>query len=450
MRRTWTLVLVLLAVVASGCRSTDLTLESADPDTGRTDRPVPAGEVVTDPDEVVLLALDDVEAFWAERLPDLYGVELEPLRGGRVPYGPTSPLRECGELPVDYEEIAENALYCPAEDLIAWDRVNLIPPLQDDFGSLTVGIVMAHEYGHAVQERGDVRGATVVLELQADCFAGAWVADVDDRLATFATSADALDSALAGLLELRDAVGVDKNDPNAHGTGFDRIGAFQDGFEDGVEACAAYEDDPPPVVAIPFSPGDLQTGGNLPLDDLIPPLVEDLEQFWTALFAELGGTWDSIDGGLQAVDPSTDRIDCGDEVLEGAELQLASFYCVADDTIYLDAVDLVPALEEIGDFAFGGEVARNYAIAAQEQLGVVGTPAAVGLHADCLTGVYAGAEFAETIPEQVLSLSPGDLDEIIIAFLAFADVDEATAFERTAAFRSGFVEGVGSCEALLG
>src|SRR5690606_11812022 len=151
----------------------------------------------------------------------------------------------------------------------AWDRVNLIPDLQERFGSLTVGLVMAHEFAHAVQVRAGVLGATVTLELQADCFAGAWVDDVDDRIPTFHTGADALDSAVAGLLELRDSLGVPGYDASAHGSGFDRVSAFQEGYEDGPEACATYADDPPPVVAIPFgSATDQATGGNLPLDEL--------------------------------------------------------------------------------------------------------------------------------------------------------------------------------------
>ena len=38
---------------------------------------------------------------------------------------------------------------------------------------------MAHEYGHAIQARlGLDDQPTVVLEQQADCFAGSWIADI--------------------------------------------------------------------------------------------------------------------------------------------------------------------------------------------------------------------------------------------------------------------------------
>lgn len=444
------LLLPLLAVaLLTACTQSELTLE-----TDRAARPVPPvpdGEVVQDPDDVADLALSDLEGYWATALPDLYGVEFEPLRGGYVPYGPDTPVPSCGPEALTYELIAENALYCPSEDLIAWDRSTILPDLQQRFGSLTVGLVMSHEFAHAVQARGAVRGTTVTLELQADCYAGAWVDDVDDRIATFHTGGDSLDQAVAGLLELRDNLGVPGYSSSAHGSGFDRVSAFQQGFEDGPRACATYADQPPSVVAIPFgSPTDAASGGNLPLGELFDPLVADLESFFSTLFDELGEDWDPVSG-FETFDPADGSVTCGDEELGRPDLELAAFYCVADDTAYIDEAGLIPALEDIGDFAFGGELARLYAHAAQDQLGV--EPAdevAAALHADCVTGVFAAAEFLQEIPEQRLVLSPGDLDEVIIAFLAFGGDAGASAFDRTAAFRSGFVEGIGPCDALLG
>lgn len=437
-------VLVTAGLVAAACAPSDVRLGSAEAGAPRP----PAGPVLTDPDEVVDLALDDLAGFWAEHLPRLYDEEFQPLRGGLVPYGPLTALPSCGDIPFTYDDIAGNALYCPAEDLIAWDREVLIPDLHAQYGALTSGIVMAHEYAHAIQARGGVRGTTLTLELQADCFAGAWVDDVRARIPTFSTEGDALDQAIGGFLELRDSVGISARDPEAHGSGFDRVSAFQEGFEQGTEACVDYEDDPPTAVAIPFGSAiDARSGGNMPLDDLIEPLTADLESFFSELFDARGDEWDPVDG-LVLFDPS-DRVRCGDERLDRDELELAAFYCVPDDTIYLDGADLVPALDEIGDFAFGGELARQYAFAAQAQLGVADGSPEAALHADCLTGVYAAAEFGQEIPDQRLVLSPGDLDEIIIAFLAFGAETDVTAFARTAAFRIGFLDGPDACEQLL-
>ncbi len=118
------------------------------------------------------------------------------------------------------------------DDLIAWDNVNLVPELYDEFGGFTLGIVFAHEFGHAIQFRAGVEGDTIMTELQADCFAGAWTADVaEGNSEYFELTLDDLDKAIAGFLELRDGVGTAADDPAAHGTGFDRIGAFTEGFE---------------------------------------------------------------------------------------------------------------------------------------------------------------------------------------------------------------------------
>ncbi len=442
----------LLAVgvlVLGSCARSDLTISSqgsTEVGTRGTGGPDPAS---LSPDQVVDLAFRDLGDYWKTTFPDLYGGRFRPLRGGLVPYGPDTPVPACGPDPITYEDVAANALYCPDEDLIAWDRVNLVPDLDQRYGPLTVGIVMAHEFAHAIQARARVHGTAVTLELQADCFAGAWVADVDNRLAVFATSGDSLDQAIGGFLELRDTLGVTAQDPNAHGTGFDRVSAFQDGFDTGNDACVAYEDHPPDVVAIPFtSYTELNQDGNLPIDQLVDPLLADLESFYRTLLADQGKTWTPVKG-LVPVDPKVDDVTCGDEELKGADLERASFYCEADDTIYIDNVDLVPSLDAIGDFAFGGELARQYAFAAQAQLGILDRYDDTNLHADCLTGVFAASEFRQEVPDQQLVLSPGDLDEIITAFLAFGGGTDASAFQRTSAFRTGFEHGFDACQPYL-
>lgn len=443
-RRPRAAIAVACALVAGACSEAGLVVEL---DAGSVDRPgaTPSpGDLVTDPDDVVDLALDDVEAFWSDTFPTIYGDEFEPVER-LVPYDAGTPIPDCGRERLTYEDVAANALYCPDSDYIAWDRDALIPDLQERFGPLTVGIVMAHEYGHAIQSRAFVDGATVTLELQADCFAGAWVRSLDGSIPTFATESGALDAAMAGFLELRDTVGVSGRDPGAHGSGFDRISAFQDGFDGGAATCVPYASNPPDVVAIPFtSLDDFNSEGNLPIADLIEPLIADLESFYGQLVRLEGGTWQPITE-LVAVDPAVDVVTCGSERIAGADLELASLFCEDDGAIYLDDAELVPSLTEIGDFAFGGELARLYAFAAQFRLGIEDTAASLGLHADCLTGVYAAAEFGRTIDDQQLILSPGDLDEIIIAFLAFGETEGVTAFERTTAFRTGFVGGAGTC-----
>src|SRR3546814_15596124 len=118
-------------------------------------------------------------------------------------------------------DIAANAFYCPSDDLIAWDAVNLVPGLYEEFGGFTLGIVFAHEFAHAVQARADLFGSpTIVTELQADCFAGPWTADVEAGNSDFfeVTPVD-LDQALAGFLDPRAGPATHALTPRPPGTG---------------------------------------------------------------------------------------------------------------------------------------------------------------------------------------------------------------------------------------
>ncbi len=364
-----------------------------------------------------------------------------------------------------YDEIAENAFFCPSADLIAWDDVNLIPGLYGEFGGFTLGIVFAHEFGHAIQARSGTRGATIMTELQADCFAGAWARDVEDGNSEFfELSLDDLDKAVAGFLELRDGVGTAAGDPAALGTGFDRVGSFVDGYRLGLEHCAGYPDAHATgelvVVEVPFtSPDDFERGGNLPLRELGPRLLADLENFWTIVFEEEGEEWTPVDD-VVPFDPAVDEIACGDDTYSEEELVNASFYCVDDDTIYFDDVNLIPTLNEIGDYAVATEIARQYAFAAQERLDIDESTLDTNLHADCLAGVYASSGFLGNREGagQELFLSPGDLDEAVIAFLLNSDASEevdegdvsvGTAFQRFGAYRDGFLGGIDACDELL-
>ncbi len=415
-------------------------------------------------DEVVQAALLDVEAFWEREYEDVYGEEYEPISGSFWPYGPETEQPPCGTPPPQYEEIAGNAFYCPSADLVAWDNENLVPALYEEFGGFTLGIVFAHELGHAIQARAALEGDTIMTELQADCFAGAWTGDVAAGNSDFfELRLDDLDKAIAGFLELRDGVGIDAADPAAHGTGFDRIGAFTEGFEEGVEHCASYPDlydaGELVIVEVPFTDlEDFERGGNLPLDEAIELALQDLEHFWGVLFAELGGTWTPVSATLP-IDPDVDEVECGGDTYAGEILVNASFYCTDTDTIYVDSVNLVPALYEIGDYAVATELARQYAYAAQVRLGDLENTLESNLQADCYAGLYASSGFTGNRgEEQLLFLSPGDLDEAVIAFLLTSDssadaededdVSVGTAFQRFGAYRDGFINGVTACDAI--
>ncbi|HEY8524295.1 MAG TPA: neutral zinc metallopeptidase [Acidimicrobiales bacterium] len=410
-----------------------------------------------DPDAVVEAALADVGEYWARTYPEVYGGEFAPISGGFYAYGPDTGMPPCGDPPPAYAEIADNAFYCPSDDLIAWDRTRLIPDINQQFGGFTIGIVFAHEYAHAVQVRAGVTGRTIDLELQADCFAGAWTADVAaGNSERFSIDEGTLDASVGGIVAISDIPGTREDDPMAHGSGFDRIGAFQDGFENGPRRCAERGERRARTVEIPFEEGETASGGNMALEDgpaapdgvgLLSRIETDLNDFYGLLFDELGQSWTPVED-LVLADPDTDEVSCGGDTLSGDDLRNAARYCEDENVVVVDGAGLVPELYRIGDFAVAAEIARLWALAAQTELGLDTEGEAASLQADCLTGVWAFARFPGSgVPPSQLEMSPGDLDEGIMGFLAYDLADEGgTVFERTDALRTGFLEGYRGCE----
>jgi predicted metalloprotease len=415
--------------------------------------------VAQDPEVVVQDALKDVTTYWHTEFPKVYGGQFRDLKGF-YPYGPDTAPPPCGSPPPDYSNIADNAFYCPSDDIIAWDAASLIPRLNHTYGEFTVAIVMAHEFGHAVQRRAGARDRSVDLELQADCFAGAWTSQVAAGRAAHFKAADInLDQAVAGIVAVRDEPGVSPNDPAAHGSGFDRVGSFQDGYEHGANQCAGYAD--PSVdrrtAEIEFSQGDIESNGNLHLEDRGPddPGVlslakTDLNAFYGWLFDQLGKKWTPV-GALVLADPARGQIPCDGRTLSGKGLDRVALFCNDENAVVIDGTGLIRDLDDIGDFAVTSEMAQLWALSAQSQLGTLDRDRA-DLQADCLTGVWAASTFPnveDVTPDSPLTISAGDLDEGIIGFLFYGKAlgrTSRTAFERTEALRRGVFGGYVGCE----
>jgi predicted metalloprotease len=372
----------------------------------------------------------DIQAFWAATMPDVYGGPYEAIPTDRVyPYSSSNPPPNCddgGQTRAPYDEVAGNAFYCSNGDFVAYDEQGLLPRLRADFGEFAVGLVFAHELGHAVQARvGYQPQATVYLEQQADCFAGAWaqhVADSPDENVHLAT--DDLDTALAGLLTLSDPSGTDGAQDGAHGNGFDRVGAFQDGYEGGAAACADYQNHPPAVTESGYtSYQDQATGGNLPLADMLPTVTASLQSYWSAQAQTTAPT----------VVASSAAPDCTGAT-DGGVLTGSVTYCASTDTIRYDSSAFQQAHDAVGDFASGVLLAAAWSSSVEHQLGhELGTSAA-RTGAQCLAGAWAAG--------QSTALSPGDLDEAVTLLVA---TGHGTAFERVAAFRTGFRHGPSQC-----
>ncbi|WP_396641095.1 neutral zinc metallopeptidase [Microbacterium sp.] len=196
------------------------------------------------------LALDE---FWAG--------ELEGYRAPTLIIVDGSTPTTCGTA-----SNATGPFYCPPEETVYVDPT-FFGLLRDRFdasaGPLAQLYVLAHEYGHHVQaltgifEQYPSNGTGpdsngVRTELQADCFAGAWVAgmtEADDETGTpyletptRAQVADALNAAATvGDDHIQQQSGAAVNPESwTHGSSEQRQRWFDVGYDNGVTACDTF------------------------------------------------------------------------------------------------------------------------------------------------------------------------------------------------------------------
>ena len=208
-------------------------VEGAGPDDGRPLRT--DTRTAFDYEEYTLTlksVFESLEEYWAEALPEAFGVPFTPPSRYTYYRPEEGPGPRCGS----EQAPAKNAFYCPAGDFIAWDESGLVIPYYVQAGDFAAAFVLAHEFGHAMQARlPRQERLTVLSELQADCFAGAWARHVEQQ---GRLEAGDLDEATLAVFSARDVPGTEFTDPRAHGTGFERTRAFTDGYAEGPTACA--------------------------------------------------------------------------------------------------------------------------------------------------------------------------------------------------------------------
>ncbi|MDA3628634.1 peptidase [Saccharopolyspora sp. WRP15-2] len=339
-----------------------------------------------DVDRLAATAVTDVQDYWAAQFPAVFGKPWRNLDGGffSVDTNGSGTAPPCS---ADVRDLEGNAYYCATVDAIAWDRAALLPVLREHYGDAAVVVVLAHELGHAVQQRAGIGAdaAPVRLEAMADCFSGSYVRSVvDGRSARLRVDAEQLDRALRAITLFRDPVSTNSTD--AHGTAFERVTAFQDGFANGPRRCTEVTETP--MAGLP------PDGPNAPLDQALR--TDGISQYFSDLVAQHGARW---------TPPAVD----------------------------LDRTALARVHADIGDQAVTTLLAAKYARAANAELGRPTT----GEQTMCLTGAYTAAQ---------PGLSQGDLDEAVSVVLDSDDIARPlTGFDRISAFRSGVLGGATAC-----
>ena len=181
----------------------------------------------------ILTTIQTLNDFWGRVFAAEFHLQYTPVRGLKA-YSPDAGVEgiPCG----GERASAMNAFYCRENDLIQWDEALLVT-FYEKVGDFAAVFAIAHEWGHAMQARLGLlngRSASIQIELQADCFAGAWARYVEDL--GILEKGD-IDEAILGLFAVRDPVGTPWLQPGAHGTGQQRILALSHGQEGGVQRC---------------------------------------------------------------------------------------------------------------------------------------------------------------------------------------------------------------------
>jgi hypothetical protein len=149
------------------------------------------GTCSSDLEQVLCGATIDVQTYWQDALPAFFGTEYQVTQTVFFSGGTST---ACGQASSE-----TGPFYCPLDSLVYFDLDFLVALENQLIGKstdLAQQYIVAHEYGHHVQNllgtnaevqrvsqsRPDLANQySVALELQADCYAGAWVRDVADR-----------------------------------------------------------------------------------------------------------------------------------------------------------------------------------------------------------------------------------------------------------------------------
>ena len=191
----------------------------------------------------ILGFVNSIQAYWTEA-----------LANSDTPYQPTDTILFSGATAgaCGTATAASGPFYCPRDRLVYLD-LGFFDELRSRFGasggSFAEGYVVAHEYGHHVQDLLGILGSDIATgegatggsvrtELQADCLAGVWANHAEAGIlapVTDAEVADGLDAAAAvGDDRIQESVNGEV-DPESwtHGSSAQRQRWFTTGYQGG-------------------------------------------------------------------------------------------------------------------------------------------------------------------------------------------------------------------------
>jgi predicted metalloprotease len=392
--------------------------------------------------DVAPTVVNALQVFWRAEFPSAFGRPWRDI-SGFLPVHARDRGVPCVSSTAD---VAGQAFYCPSADAVVWDADGLIPQVLRAAGPTGVLVVLAHEVGHAVQTRLGVdelqarqpsRYPTILLEAMADCDAGVALAHfAQSPPPGLALGANERDQAMSALIAFKDPLGVEPSDSGAHGNAFDRVSAFQDGYDGSAATCASMTTTNRAFTQRAFgSRQDAARHGNLPVDQLLVGVGTDAPVAFARIAAEAGLP------GWTAPTLRTTAARCA------VAPQGPVAWCPDDNVVVVDRTALAQLADRFGDFSGATLIASRYGMALLDALKRQGG----GAGAICLAGAYTGGLLTSG---GTFTLSPGDLDEAVEVLLAqnWAARDTAGAadpnehgYERIGLFRKGVLGGSQTC-----
>jgi predicted metalloprotease len=205
---------------------------------------------------IVCGAVNDVSEYWIAKLPQAFGQEYQEAP---TVFFSDSVNTGCGQASAQ-----TGPFYCPLDGRVYFD-LEFLQLLQNNFGAtgdLAAQYIVAHEYGHHVQnligineqmrqaQQSDPNRAnqySIALELQADCFAGAWARDASDagQFDNQQEVEEALNAAAAVGDDRIQQKTQGRVDPESwtHGSSAQRVQWFQRGFTTAdPEQCTTFSE----------------------------------------------------------------------------------------------------------------------------------------------------------------------------------------------------------------
>ncbi|MFC4017698.1 neutral zinc metallopeptidase [Micromonospora sp. GCM10011542] len=210
-----------------------------------------------------LLFVNSIQGYWQDEYPKLADKPYQPTDTN---YFQAAVNTGCGQA-----DSGVGPFYCPADKQVYID-LSFYDELASRFGAkgeFAAPYVLAHEYGHHIQnllgtnaragqgEQSGPRSASVRLELQADCYAGAWAkhaTESRDRTGQEPLFTSVTPTDISEAVETAEAIGDDtiqkrsggriNPDQFTHGTSEQRQRWFRQGYDQGdPRACDTFGTD---------------------------------------------------------------------------------------------------------------------------------------------------------------------------------------------------------------